>query len=76
MSDIDMSLVKFDEKGLVPIVVQDSISAEVLMTAWANEESLKLTAISGKLTLWSRSRKEIWEKGSTSGNVIKVIEFR
>ena len=71
-----MSLVKFDEKGLVPIVVQDSISAEVLMTAWANEESLKLTAISGKLTLWSRSRKEIWEKGSTSGNVIKVIEFR
>ena len=76
MSDIDLGLIKFDEKGLVPVVVQDSTSAEVLMTAWANEESLKLTASSGKLTLWSRSRKEIWEKGLTSGNAMKVIELR
>lgn len=76
MSNIDLGLIKFDEKGLVPVVVQDSTSAEVLMTAWANEESLKLTASSGKLTLWSRSRKEIWEKGLTSGNVMKVIELR
>ena len=76
MSDIDLGLIKFDKKGLVPVVVQDSTSAEVLMTAWANEESLKLTASSGKLTLWSRSRKEIWEKGLTSGNVMKVIELR
>ena len=76
MSNIDLGLIKFDEKGLVPVVVQDSTSAEVLMTAWANEESLKLTASSGKLTLWSRSRKEIWEKGLTSGNAMKVIELR
>ncbi len=76
MSGIDMSLIKFDEKGLVPVVVQDSTSAEVLMTAWANEEALKLTADSRELTLWSRSRKGLWKKGETSGNVMKVIELR
>lgn len=71
-----MSLIKFDEKGLVPVIVQDSTSAEVLMTAWANEESLILTAASGELTLWSRSRKELWKKGETSGNVMEVLELR
>ena len=76
MSGIDMSLIKFDEKGLVPVVVQDSTTAEVLMTAWADEEALKLTADSGELTLWSRSRKELWKKGETSGNVMKVVELR
>ena len=76
MPVIDMSLIKFDEKGLVPVVVQDSTTAEVLMTAWANEEALKLTADSGELTLWSRSRKELWKKGETSGNVMQVIELR
>ncbi|MCW1713768.1 MULTISPECIES: bifunctional phosphoribosyl-AMP cyclohydrolase/phosphoribosyl-ATP diphosphatase HisIE [Synergistaceae] len=76
MSDIDMRLVKFDENGLVPVIVQDSTTAEVLMTAWANEEALKLTADSGELTLWSRSRKELWKKGETSGNVMRVIELR
>ena len=76
MSVIDMSLIKFDEKGLVPVIVQDSTTAEVLMTAWANEEALKLTADSGELTLWSRSRKELWKKGETSGNVMKVVELR
>ena len=76
MAEIDISLIKFDEKGLVPVVVQDSTTAEVLMTAWANEEALKLTADSGELTLWSRSRKELWKKGETSGNVMQVIELR
>ena len=76
MAEIDISLIKFDEKGLVPVVVQDSTTAEVLMTAWANEEALKLTADSGELTLWSRSRKELWKKGETSGNVMRVIELR
>lgn len=76
MSVIDVSFIKFDEKGLVPVVVQDSTTAEVLMTAWANEEALKLTADYGELTLWSRSRKELWKKGETSGNVMKVIEIR
>ena len=76
MSDIDMRLFNFDENGLVPVIVQDSTTAEVLMTAWANEEALKLTADSGELTLWSRSRKELWKKGETSGNVMRVIELR
>ena len=76
MAEIDISLVKFDEKGLVPVVVQDRTSAEILMAAWANEEALKLTAACGELTLWSRSRKELWKKGKTSGNVMKVIELR
>ena len=76
MAEIDISLVKFDENGLVPIVVQDSTSAEVLMTAWANEEALRQTALGGELTFWSRSRKELWKKGETSGNVMKVIELR
>ena len=76
MAEIDISLIKFDEKGLVPVIVQDSTTAEVLMTAWANEEALKLTADSGELTLWSRSRKELWKKGETSGNVMRVIELR
>ncbi len=76
MPVIDMSLIKFDEKGLVPVVVQDSTTAEVLMTAWANEEALKLTADSGELTLWSRSRKELWKKGETSGHVLRVIDLR
>ncbi len=74
--NIDMGLIKFDEKGLVPVVVQDSTSAEILMVAWANEEALRETAQGGHLTLWSRSRKELWKKGETSGNVMKVIELR
>ena len=68
--------VKFDEKGLVTVVVQDSETGEVLMTAWANEEALKMTAESGELVLWSRSRREIWHKGLTSGNRMKIAEIR
>ena len=73
---INIEILKFDEKGLVPVVVQDAISAEVLMVAWANAESLRLTAQSGELVLWSRSRGELWHKGETSGNVMKVAELR
>ncbi len=68
--------VKFDEKGLVAVVAQDSNTGEVLMTAWANEEALRLTTERGELVLWSRSRGEIWHKGLTSGNRMKVLEIR
>lgn len=68
--------IKFDDKGLVPVVVQDSDTAEVLMTAWANEKALSLTEECGELVLWSRSRGEIWHKGLTSGNRMKVLEMR
>ncbi|MEG1800098.1 MAG: bifunctional phosphoribosyl-AMP cyclohydrolase/phosphoribosyl-ATP diphosphatase HisIE, partial [Synergistaceae bacterium] len=67
--------IKFDEKGLVTVVVQDAISAEVLMTAWATKEALELTAETRELVLWSRSRSELWHKGATSGNIMKVKEL-
>lgn len=76
MSEISMELVQFDEKGLVPVIVQDVVSAEVLMVAWANAEALQLTAKSGVMTLWSRSRSKLWRKGETSGNSMEVIEMR
>lgn len=76
MKAAGMERVKFDEKGLVPVVVQDVVSAEVLMTAWANAEALELTVKSGELTLWSRSRGGLWRKGETSGNVMSVAELR
>ena len=68
-------IVKFDANGLVPAIVQDATSGEVLMMAWMNEESLGLT-IDQKLTwFWSRSRRELWNKGGTSGNVQHVTEL-
>lgn len=73
---IDISQVRFDEKGLVPVVVQDAVSAEVLMMAWANSESLEMTAESGELVFWSRSRQKLWRKGETSGNIMRVRELR
>jgi phosphoribosyl-ATP pyrophosphohydrolase/phosphoribosyl-AMP cyclohydrolase len=64
--------VKWDEQGLAPAIVQDALSGEVLMLAWMNEESLSRTLATGKATFWSRSRKELWEKGSTSGNTQSI----
>lgn len=64
--------VRFDERGLVPAVVQQQGSGEVLMVAWMNAESLALTASTGTTWFWSRSRNELWNKGATSGNVQTV----
>lgn len=61
--------VRFDERGLVPCVVQQQGTGEVLMMAWMNAESLALTVSSGTTWFWSRSRQELWNKGATSGNV-------
>ena len=71
-----LDLLHFDEQGLVPVIVQDVLSGEVLMMAWANRESLELTVSTGDMTFWSRSRKELWRKGATSGNTMKVLELR
>ncbi|MCC8178000.1 MAG: bifunctional phosphoribosyl-AMP cyclohydrolase/phosphoribosyl-ATP pyrophosphatase, partial [Cloacibacillus sp.] len=76
MTKIDLSLIKFDEKGLVPVVVQDVVTAEVLMTAWANAESLAETAECGEMVFWSRSRGELWHKGETSGSRMCLRELR
>ena len=70
------SEIKFDANGLVPAIVQDAETKEVLMMAYMNEESLKLTLEKGETVFWSRSRNEIWHKGATSGNIQKIIEVR
>jgi len=68
--------VKFDERGLVPCVAQDFASGEVLTLAYANEESLRLTVETGEVHFYSRSREEIWRKGETSGNVLRLKQLR
>ncbi|MBZ0270514.1 phosphoribosyl-AMP cyclohydrolase [bacterium] len=71
---MDISLVKFDDNGLVPAVAQDATTGEILMVAWANEEALRETDATGLATWWSRSRDELWTKGKTSGNTLAVVE--
>jgi len=68
--------VNFDDRGLVPVVAQDNASGEVLTLAYANAESLTLTVETGELHFYSRSREEIWRKGETSGNVLKLRQLR
>lgn len=63
---------KYDEKGLIPAVIQDEKTGEVLMVAYMNEESLRKTLETGKTYFYSRSRKEIWLKGETSGHIQQV----
>jgi phosphoribosyl-AMP cyclohydrolase / phosphoribosyl-ATP pyrophosphohydrolase len=67
---------RFDEAGLIPVVVQDRASGDVLMVAYANAEALARTADSGLAYFWSRSRKALWRKGETSGNALRVREAR
>ena len=67
---------RFDERGLLPAVVQDVGSGEVLMVAWMNREALERTLAEGRSVFWSRSRRELWRKGETSGNVQHVDEIR
>lgn len=65
---------KFDANGLIPAIVQDAKTKEVLMLAYMNVQSLQLTLEKGETYFWSRSRGELWHKGKTSGNIQKVIE--
>ncbi len=64
--------IRFDEKGLVPAIAQDTDTGEVLMLAYMNKEALRRTLSSGEAWFYSRSRQELWHKGATSGNYIKV----
>ncbi len=68
--------IKFDEKGLVPAITQDIDTKEVLMLAYMNKESLKLTLETGLCHYWSRSRQKLWKKGETSGHLQYVKEIR
>jgi len=64
--------IRWDERGLVPAIVQDAQSGMVLMLAYMNEEALRLTQETGEAHFWSRSRQELWHKGATSGHVQRV----
>ena len=71
-----MTEVRFDDRGLVPVVVQQWDTGEVLMLAWMDTEALRRTRETGQATYWSRSRQEYWVKGETSGNLQDVREIR
>src|SRR5688572_22618143 len=76
INDELLAKLKFDDAGLIPAIVQDAASREVLMMAWMNAESLKRSVETGETWFWSRSRAELWHKGGTSGNTQKVVEVR
>ena len=66
---------KFDERGLIPAIVQDATTREVLTLAYMNRESLERTIVTGETWFWSRSRNELWHKGETSGNTQQVVDL-
>ena len=68
-------MLKYDEKGLIPAVIQDANNNEILMVGYMNAESLRLTLEKGTVWFWSRSRQELWNKGATSGNYLTVREI-
>ena len=72
---VDINTLKFDEKGLIPTIVVDSITKKVLTLAYMNEESLKITMEKGLTCFYSRSRQELWLKGETSGNYQHVVSI-
>jgi phosphoribosyl-AMP cyclohydrolase len=68
--------VRWDERGLIPVIAQEAFTNRVLMFAWMNRESLQLTVDSGNAVYWSRSRNRLWKKGEESGHVQKVRDIR
>jgi len=76
METVSIESFRFDANGLIPAVVQDAETNEVLMLAYMNVEALQLTIQLRETYFWSRSRQELWHKGATSGNIQKVVEVR
>ena len=76
MDAVAIDTLTFDERGLIPAVVQDAENGDVLMLAWMNRESIALTLAEGRTVFWSRSRRELWRKGETSGHVQHLEEIR
>jgi phosphoribosyl-AMP cyclohydrolase len=68
-------MLKFDDKKLIPVIVQDEKDGTVLMLGYADKEALSRTLQSGEVWFYSRSRQELWHKGETSGNVLKVVSM-
>ena len=73
---MDLSMIRWNEQGLVPAIAQDALDGTVLMLAWMNEESLRLTLETGYATYYSRSRQMLWKKGETSGHVQEVLAVK
>ena len=71
-----LAAIRYDERGLVPAIVQDRSTLQVLMMAWMNAESVQQTLALGETVFWSRSRQEFWHKGATSGSTQRVVELR
>lgn len=71
---MELPTLKYDVNGLIPAIVQDADTKDVLMVAWMDEEALKRTLESRTTWFWSRSRREYWNKGATSGNTQKVVK--
>ena len=71
-----LSQLRYDDRGLIPAIVQDYLDGTVLMLAWMNIESVQKTIDTGETWFWSRSRGELWHKGATSGHIQKVKSFR
>lgn len=74
METVAAKSLKFDTQGLIPAIVQDAETQQVLMLAYMNAESLQLTLSTRETYFWSRSRNELWHKGATSGNIQHVVE--
>ncbi len=72
---MDLDKLKFDERGLIPAIVVDAINKKVLTLAYMNRESLEISIKEGRTCFWSRSRKELWRKGETSGNVQRIVSI-
>jgi phosphoribosyl-AMP cyclohydrolase / phosphoribosyl-ATP pyrophosphohydrolase len=70
-----LDTLRFDDRGLIPVVAQDAASGSVLMVAWANREALETTLRTGSMHYWSRSRGELWPKGATSGHVQELVSL-
>ncbi len=72
---LDIDSIQWNEHGLVPAIIQDNRTHQVLMLAWMNADSLRLTLKSRQAWFWSRSRRELWHKGATSGNTQQVVSL-
>jgi phosphoribosyl-AMP cyclohydrolase len=72
----DPATLRYNADGLIPAIAQDAASGEVLMMAWMNAASIGKSLASGRVTYWSRSRNEFWEKGATSGHAQNLVEMR
>jgi phosphoribosyl-AMP cyclohydrolase len=70
-----MPPLKYGPDGLIPAIVQDAASQRVLMMAWMNEASLQMTLQTARMHYWSRSRKQLWSKGETSGHIQRVVRW-